>query len=60
MFSTRAHEYVIAYYMHEENKKADTLVHHVPHINKERKTHTDVKDICSGWVTSLLKDVIIM
>ena len=57
MFSRRAREYMVAYHMLEQDGTAATPVN-LSHIKKERKSHTEVQDIQTGWVTSVLRDII--
>ena len=58
MFSMRAREYMAAYYFLEKHGKAVTPVN-LDNLKKERKSHTDVIDISYGWISEVMKEVVL-
>ena len=57
MFSRRAREYMVAYYLLELDGKAATPVN-VDHLKKERKRHTEVLDISFAWISEVMKEIV--
>ena len=57
MFSRRAREYMISYHLLKNEGKQATPVN-LSHLNKERKSHTDVADIGFAWISSVMKEIV--
>ena len=54
MFSRRAGDYMVSYYLLEQNSEASTPVD-VSKMKKIRKTHTEMRDMDKGWLLASLK-----
>ncbi len=56
IFLRRAREYIEAYYLLEVKGKEATPVN-LDQLKMVRKSHTDVNDISSQWLSEVMKDV---
>ncbi len=57
MFSRRAREYMISYLSLDDDSMSPTPVN-LAHLNKERKRHTDVKDISFSWISAVMREIV--